>query len=166
MQISNPLDVVLGQRGHLFAWVPVCLAFGVGIYFDLKVEPGGGAYGAMAALAVVLTAAAMWLGERVRPLFLVALLVVAGILVAGARAHMVADPVLGFRYYGPIEGRVIKVDRSASDKVRLTLDRVVLERMPNWRTPAKVRVTLHGKGSYITPEPGMVVITKIGRAHV
>jgi len=159
VQISNPLDVVLGQRGHLFAWVPVCLAFGVGIYFDLKVEPGGGAYGALGALAVVLTAAAMWLGERLRPLFLVALLVVAGILVAGARAHMVADPVLGFRYYGPIEGRVIKVDRSSSDKVRLTLDRVVLERMPDWRTPAKVRVTLHGKGSYITPEPGMVVIT-------
>lgn len=159
VQISNPLDVVLGQRGHLFAWVPVCLAFGVGIYFDLKVEPGGGAYGALGALAVVLTAAVMWLGERLRPLFLVALLVVAGILVAGARAHIVADPVLGFRYYGPIEGRVIKVDRSASDKVRLTLDRVVLERMPDWRTPAKVRVTLHGKGMFITPEPGMVVIT-------
>ncbi|WP_456391299.1 ComEC/Rec2 family competence protein [Profundibacter sp.] len=159
MQISNPLDVVLGQRGHLFAWVPVCLAFGVGIYFDLKIEPAGGAYGALSALAAAFAVAALWLGERMRPLYLATFLVVAGILVAGTRAHMVAEPVLGFRYYGPVEGRVVKVDRSQSDKVRLTLDRVVLERMPEWRTPAHVRLTLHGKDSYITPKLGMVVIT-------
>ena len=34
--------------------------------------------------------------------------------------------VLNYQYYGPIEGRIVKVDRSASDALRLTLDRVVL----------------------------------------
>ncbi|MCK4713372.1 MAG: ComEC/Rec2 family competence protein, partial [Marinosulfonomonas sp.] len=136
----------------------VCLAFGVGIYFALRTEPGGGAYGAFGALAVVLAAAALWLDVRLRPLFVAVLLVIIGILLAGARAHMVADPVLGYRYYGPIEGRVIKIDRSQSDKMRLTLDRVVLERLPAWRTPAKVRVALHSKDVFITPESGMTVM--------
>ncbi len=162
-QISNLIDLVpdllLRQRGHLSAWVPVCLAIGVGTYFGLGVEPGSGAYASLASAVVGLGAAALWLGERMRPLFLAVLLIIVGILAAGLRANMVAEPVLGFRYYGAIEGRVIKVDRSQSDKVRLTLDRVVLERTPDWRTPAKVRVTLHGKESHITPEPGMLVIT-------
>ena len=35
--------------------------------------------------------------------------------------------MLAFRYYGPIEGRIVGIDRSASDALRLTLDRVVLE---------------------------------------
>jgi len=162
-QISNLIDLVpdllLRQRGHLSAWVPVCLAIGVGLYFGIGVEPGSGAYASLGSTVVGLGAAALWLGERMRPLFLAALLIISGFLAAGLRANMVAEPVLGFRYYGPIEGRVIKVDRSQSDKVRLTLDRVVLERTPKWRTPAKVRVTLHSKERFITPEPGMLVMT-------
>lgn len=161
-RISNLIelvpDLLLRQRGHLSGWVPVCLATGVGIYFSLPQEPGGGAYASMASAVVGLGAAALWLGERARPLFLAVLLIIVGVLAAGTRANMVAEPVLGFRYYGPIEGRVIKVDRSQSDKTRLTLDRVVLERMPGWRTPAKVRVSLHSKETYIAPEPGMLVI--------
>ncbi|MEZ5913184.1 MAG: ComEC/Rec2 family competence protein [Paracoccaceae bacterium] len=39
-----------------------------------------------------------------------------GFVAAGYRAHSVAAPVLGFRYYGPVEGRVVAVDRSFSDR--------------------------------------------------
>jgi competence protein ComEC len=46
--------------------------------------------------------------------------------VAGLRTASVAEPVLAFRYYGPVEGRIVGIDRSQSDKPRLTLDRVVL----------------------------------------
>lgn len=157
-RLENPLDLVLGQRGHLSAWVPVWLAIGIGIYFYLPIEPDAGVYATLAAMMVGLVAAALWLSERLRPLFFIALLVIAGVLAAGLRANMVAEPVLGFRYYGPVEGRVIKIDRSHSDKVRLTLDRVVLERMPRRRTPATVRVSLHGKGVSTVPEPGMLVM--------
>ncbi len=53
-------------------------------------------------------------------------LIMIGVCLAGARAHILAEPVLGFRYYGPIQGRIVNVDRSGSDTVRLTLDQVVL----------------------------------------
>lgn len=154
----NLFDLILGQRGHLSAWVPVFLAIGVGLYFNLSSEPSSGAYASLAAIMVGLAAAALWLGHGMRPFFLALFLMCAGLLLAGTRAKMVAEPVLGFRYYGPIEGRVIKVDRSGSDKTRITLDRVGLERTPDWRTPAMVRVTLHSKQSFISPEPGMTVI--------
>ena len=85
-------------------------------------------------------------------------MVSAGFGLAGLRANVVAEPVLGFRYYGPIEGRIIEIDRSQSDAVRLTLDRVVLARMDHRRTPATVRVSLHGQQGFITPEPGQVVV--------
>ncbi|WP_342707599.1 ComEC/Rec2 family competence protein [Alloyangia pacifica] len=132
------------QRGHLFPWAPVFLGFGIGVYFSLPLEPpvrwlllcGGGGAG--------LLLAAGRLPETAAPLALAGGLVLLGLALAGARAHAVAAPQLGFRYYGPIEGRVIGIDRSASDVPRLTLDRVVLSRVAPKRVPARVRVSLHG----------------------
>lgn len=146
------------QRGHLFAWVPVLLGVGVGLYFALPVEPpmlfvfGGGA--GLAAAAVV---ARRWLSAY--PILAAALLIGFGLCWAGIRAHMVAAPVLGFRFYGPVEGRIVKVDRSGSDAVRLTLDRVVLGDLRPNRTPARVRISLHGDAGATGLEPGMRVMT-------
>jgi hypothetical protein len=71
-------------------------------------------------------------------------LVAGGAIATGLRAHMVAGPVLDFRYYGPVEGRIVGIDRSASDALRLTLDRVRLDDVSPERTPRRVRVSLHG----------------------
>jgi competence protein ComEC len=68
----------------------------------------------------------------------------AGWLAAGVRAHSVAAPMLDFRYYGPVEGRIVGIDRSQSDALRLTLDQVVLREVPPDRTPLRVRVSLQG----------------------
>ena len=81
-----------------------------------------------------------------------------GVLCAGLRGHLQASPMLDFRYYGPVEGRIIEIDRSQSDKLRLTLDQVVLERTSPARTPAKVRVSLHGDQDHLHPIPGMTVV--------
>jgi competence protein ComEC len=151
-------QAVEAQRGHLFVWSPVALAAGIGGYFALAREPavallalaGGGA----AALAVV----AWRITPRAAPFVLAAALVLAGLCLAGLRAHWVAAPVLGFRYYGPVEGRIVAIDRSASDAPRLTLDRVVLDRMDPDRTPRRVRVSLHGPQDWVRPEPGLTVI--------
>jgi competence protein ComEC len=62
------------------------------------------------------------------------------VAIAGMRTHLVAGPVLGFRYYGPVEGRIVAIDRSASDALRLTLDRVTLDRVDPDRVPRRVRV--------------------------
>ena len=67
-----------------------------------------------------------------------------GFVLAGWRAHSVAGPVLDWRYYGPVEGRIVGMDRSASDAVRLTLDHVKLDRVAPFETPTRVRISLHG----------------------
>ena len=145
------------QRGGLFHWVPMCLAIGIGLYFALPAEPGLLAWQAVLALLVT-GIAALAAGLWRWPTAVALVLIVAGLGLGGLRTASVAGPVLGFRYYGPVEGRVIEVDRSASDKPRLTLDRVVLERVSPDRTPRRVRVSLHGDQRWLDPAPGQVVI--------
>ena len=157
-RIAAPATRVLEQqRGHLFPWVPVCLACGIGLYFALAVEPGEEVWGALGGLAVMLAGALVALrGDA--PALIGALALLAGLGLAAQRTHSVAAPVLEFRYYGPIEGRITGIDRSASDRLRLTLDRVVLKNVPPTRTPDRVRISLHGAQGFITPEPGLTVI--------
>ncbi|WP_246175956.1 ComEC/Rec2 family competence protein [Roseovarius bejariae] len=154
---SALVDAWLAQRGHLFPWAPVCLGAGVGIYFLIGWEPVQTHYVALACVILFGLFLIRWLGVWA-PLAWAVVLVALGVCLAGLRAHQVADPVLGWRYYGPIEGRIVDMDRSASDALRLTLDRVVLADVAPDRTPARVRVSLHGQQGFITPAPGMVVI--------
>lgn len=146
------------QRGHLFGFVPLALSLGIGGYFALPAEPGLTFYGGLALAAVALAVLIPRLPEPMRPIFAVLALAALGAGIAGARAHLVAEPVLAYRYYGPIEGRIVNVDRSVSDAVRLTLDRVVLRDMDPARTPTRIRVSMHGQQGFITPEPGLTVI--------
>ncbi|MCC1493305.1 ComEC/Rec2 family competence protein [Cognatishimia sp. F0-27] len=151
--------MLLGQRGHLFPWAPVALACGIGFYFSLRFEPPLWALWGLVVLGLggvtgPRVAGAVW-GVLIAGLALVLL----GIGLAGLRAHSVAGPVLDFRYYGSIEGRVVGVDRSASDAVRVTLDRVVLERMDPRDTPQRVRISLHGQQGFAEPSPGAVILT-------
>lgn len=142
------------QRGALFPWVPVLLACGIGLYFTLRSEPspmlllacGTGAAGLMLAAR----AGREWSG----PCLWAAALLLAGVALAGLRAHLVAAPVLGWRSYGPVEGRIVGIDRSASDALRLTLDRVVLARTDPDRVPHRVRVSLQGEWAAFRVEPG------------
>lgn len=147
-----------GQRGALMPWSPVALGLGVAMYFALRVEPGAPAY-LFAGLAMVAGAACLGaLREVWGPFGLALALVAAGFCLAGFRAHSVAGPVLEFRYYGPIEGRVVGIDRSASDALRLTLDQVRLDDVSPARTPTRVRVALHGTQGWLTPTPGARVM--------
>jgi len=155
----DPLrTALLAQRGQLLCWAPVCLGIGIGIYFALPVEPSPVRLGAAAGGAAALLLVARRSGEAAAPLMMALALVLLGLALAGTRARMLEEPVLGWRYYGPVEGRIIEIDRSASDKTRLTLDRVVLGDVAPARTPARVRVSLHGAQDWLVPEPGMTVI--------
>ncbi|ALG90560.1 MULTISPECIES: ComEC/Rec2 family competence protein [Actibacterium] len=151
------LDALEAQRGHLFGWVPVMLAAGIGGYFALPREPSALLWAALGAGALLAGLAVRLSGERRAPLFLALALTCAGSLLAGARVHLVAEPVLTYRFYGAVQGRVVGIDRSASDAPRLTLDRVWMERHAPDRTPARIRVSLHGAQGFIVPEPGMLV---------
>ncbi len=151
-------DILDRQRGHLFPWSPVFYGIGIAGYFALRFEPTR-SHWTLIALAIAGGLMAGWrAGDRLRPVLTALVLVLAGGCVAGARAHLVAETKLAYRYYGPVEGRIIAIDRSVSDAVRLTLDRVVLKNVPPARTPARVRVSLHGEQGFFTPEPGLTII--------
>ncbi|MDA7429046.1 ComEC/Rec2 family competence protein [Primorskyibacter aestuariivivens] len=153
---SRVTSVILAQRGALMPWCPVFLGTGIGIYFAMPWEPPVAMLWVCLAGALALAALAVWLGPGNGPLVLAVALVLAGVALAGARAHRVAAPVLEFRYYGPIEGRVVGMDRSASGALRLTLDRVRLSDVR--QVPERVRISLHGQGG-VVPGPGMRVMT-------
>ena len=143
--------VLLAQRGHLFPWAPVALSLGIGAYFALRVEPDVPLYGSLGVLGAGAAA-----GAALRPGGWSAMiwgmaLAAAGFCLAGYRTADVGAPVLGWRYYGPVEGRVVGLDRSASDAVRVTLDRVVLARVSPGRTPDRVRLSLHGPPADLLP---------------
>jgi len=151
-------QALAAQRGRLLCWAPVFLAIGIGGYLSLTWEPEWRHWLLLGAAMLPVALFVRRGPEDWRPLAGAVLLVAAGAALAGARTHLVAAPVLGFRYYGPLEGRIVMIDRSASDAVRLTLDRVVLRRVAPERTPLRVRVSLHGRQGFITPEPGLTVI--------
>ncbi|WP_417269606.1 ComEC/Rec2 family competence protein [Celeribacter sp.] len=141
------------QRGTLFVWSPVLVSLGIGVYFALPVEPRplhyAGAFGG--AVFLLLSGRAFGADRAVIPFALC--LVLVGFLAAGARANLLAAPVLKARYYGPVEGRVVTIDRSASGAARLTLDHVELHGLPPPDVPARVRISLHGPKTF-PPEPG------------
>lgn len=112
------------------------------------------------ALAAIFLLIAIRSNEIFAPFALSITLVLGGFVLASACANALDHPILSFRYYGPIEGRIIGIDRSASDAVRLTLDNVRLDRVSPDRTPSRVRISLHGDSMLgITPKPGLRVMT-------
>ncbi|EAQ01502.1 competence protein [Pseudooceanicola batsensis HTCC2597] len=150
---------LLRQRGFLFPWVPVALGIGIGGYFALPVEPGGGAELVLGGLAATAGAAALRGGALSGPVLWLLAMIAAGGALAAWRAQFVAAPVLEWRYYGPVTGRIVGMDRSASDALRLTLDRVHLADVAPSRTPARVRISLHGDQGATTPVAGLTVMT-------
>ncbi|SFQ29792.1 competence protein ComEC [Roseivivax halotolerans] len=158
-RIEARLEAWLGrQTGALFPWAVVAFASGIGFYFALRVEPPIPVLVAAACLGAL----GLVTASRVPPVLAVLALAMSlplfGLSVAGARAHLVAGPLIEGRYYGPVEGRVVGIDRSASDKMRLTLDRVALPWMPREAVPRRVRISLHGDQRWIDPKPGSLVI--------
>lgn len=155
-------------RAGFVVWVPFWLALGIGLWFSLRQEPGGVFYAAVTMLFLMALAGALlprlvqglpvfWAESDRIILGCVAIcLIAAGVLIAGLRSHVVAAPVMTYRYYGPVEGRVVMIDRSARDRVRITLDTLVLRQTSPARTPEKVRISLMGGGDI--PEPGAHVM--------
>ncbi|WP_116083636.1 ComEC/Rec2 family competence protein [Tropicimonas sp. IMCC34011] len=145
------------QRGHLLHWAPVAFGIGIAIWFALPSDPAPVALVAASLACVTLGLVAGRAGPGA-PLILALAFILAGGIAADLRARSVGAPVLGFRYYGPVEGRIVGIDRSASDAVRLTLDEVHLGDLPPAPTPERVRVSLYGPQDYFVPEPGRAIM--------
>ena len=153
----------LSQRGYLFPWVPVCLAIGIMTYFVIKAEPDPALFLWIGVGSLTIAVLTRWVGPQVSPGFWAIALFGFGFCLAGLRAHQMEAPVIGWRYYGPVEGRIVAIDRSASDAVRLTLDQVVMRNLAPNETPERVRLSLHGEQGFVDPVPGLRVIAT---AHI
>ena len=96
--------VLDAQRGHLFSWVPVCFATGIGLYFALPAEPGPAAWAVLAAAA--LAGLALPATRHLRAPLLIGLLAVAApqlvlsglVVVLGSAIALVG--ALGFALVG------------------------------------------------------------------
>ena len=103
-------------------------------------------------------AIARWGAEDATPLGWAMMLFAVGFSLAVARAHLVSAPVLDEPYFGPVQGRIAGIDRSAKDAVRLLLSEPRFSGIEPEKTPRRVRVTLHGEAADFRPEAGQVVI--------
>lgn len=142
-------------RAGLFLWVPFWLALGIGLWF---LAPGlwngpvlialGLGFAAAAGLALVAPRLAesgrlAWdMADLLRLIAAASALIMLGTGLMTLRSAMVAAPVMEWRYYGPVEGRLIDIDRSSRDRIRLTLDQVVLHNTAPERVPRRVRLSL------------------------
>ncbi|WP_371412427.1 ComEC/Rec2 family competence protein [Pseudophaeobacter sp. EL27] len=142
IQILLRIDQALqAQRGHLMPWIPVALGFGIGWFFLLRKDPGVLTW-SLLALAAIVALPFTQRGDARAFVAWAVILIGMGFAAAGVRCALVQAPVLSFRYYGPVEGRLIKVDRSSSGAVRLTLDQVRLARVAPEDRPARIRLSL------------------------
>ncbi|WP_245706298.1 ComEC/Rec2 family competence protein [Ruegeria marina] len=121
------------------------------MYFAPLHEPGLAVIVTCATLALVLAFVAVLHPGAWTPLIWAAALVAAGVVLVSSRAHHVAAPVLGWRYFGPVEGRVVGLDRSATDRLRVTLDQVRLDRVPPAAVPHGVRISVPEDSLRIIP---------------
>ena len=151
-----PFLKLAGARGLLFPWVPVLVGCGIGAWFSLPWEPGLAVYAALATVFLVAVAGGLWGGDLARPAFVALGCVAAGALACGLRLAVVQAPMLEVPYRGPVQGRVVEIDRSQSDALRLTLDRVVLSDMDPDRVPQTVRISVRGSEPQVSP--GEVVL--------
>jgi competence protein ComEC len=153
-------QMMLHQRGGLFGWLPVGMALGIAAFFGLRFEPSLTLIICVALVGLTMLIVARRCDEALSPLAVLVAMIALGFVLAAGRAHIVAGPVIDWRYYGPVEGRIVGMDRSGSDAVRLTLDRVKLHRVAPHDTPTRVRISLHGDATLgVTPMPGLRVMT-------
>jgi competence protein ComEC len=152
---SERKSLSAAERAGFFPWVPVWLAVGIALGLALPRQLRTQewlcvAVAALLALAISRTAYSRgaqgqsdWTAAApLRAGSLALALILAGTGLLAIRSALVEAPVLGWRYYGPIEGRVIEIDRSVRDRIRLTLNQVRLKDVRPHRTPERVRLSL------------------------
>lgn len=139
------LAILEYQRHRLFLWTPVMFGTGIGVYFWLWFEPESWVVYTM--FAAGLTILLLFRPENLtyKAIQTTLALTILGYSYAAFSTIRVAAPVLERQfYYGPIEGTIIGLDRSASNAARIMLDDVYLPGIASAQTPAKIRVSLQG----------------------
>ena len=146
------------QAQNLMHWTAVGFGLGIAAYFGMFNEPGALVFLASSLVAGLSVSLAIRFRDGIARFLIVIAAVAAGFAWCQYRAHAVFGPVLSDRFYGAVQGRVIGIDRSLSERPRLTLDELVLETVPRQATPRRIRVALHGMAQEHIPQIGDTVL--------
>lgn len=139
-------------------WLPVCLGFGIWIYFALDQEPSVGWAWVMVPPFLALASGLAWrVGWGALVVCWVWLSGAIGFSAAMLSAHLAWAPAIAFPIGETVEGRVISLSRSASGAPRVLLDRVTVYGVEPSDTPARVRLTMLDPGDGPLPMPGQRV---------
>ena len=136
-------DAVEQQLAQGVLWVPVFLAFGIGLYFALPFEPS--VYVSIAAFVLPFIA---WIvlksHEFLNKVLIVLLCVGAGFCVAKLRTESVYTPILQRDLdYADVTGRIESVEHYAGKGgVRIVLEDVEIEDVPPQAIPRKIRIKI------------------------
>lgn len=160
MGVTRLIALIEAQRPAFALWLPVLFGLGIALYFALPVEPGGWMLAALGVVLVLLAAAIRPAGQVARVALLLLLLPGLGLEVVALHARSVAAPVLAYPVVATVSGRVIGLDRSASDRPRVLLDRVAITGMDPDRVPARVRVSVDPATPISLLQPGLRLMTE------
>ena len=138
-------------------WVPVMFGTGIVIYFALNTEPTH-VQSSLIAIFGLGSAAFVRPQYVLRSVVLMTFsLICLGVSYAAFRTATIGAPILDRHYYGPIYGRIIGLDRSASNASRVLLDQLYLPGYSVEKLPERVRISLSG---YI-PEETLVAGSRV-----
>ncbi|OCX66495.1 hypothetical protein BFP70_04495 [Thioclava sp. SK-1] len=156
--IGDPLGASFAALSDAILWVPVGLGIGITAWFGMD-HAAQWRDLSVACTAIVVAVIIRW---KAAPQWwfpaLMLALIATGVLLTEWRAQRLSAPILTYRYYGPVEGRVVKLDRSSSDRLRVTLDQLHIGDLGNDRSPHSVRISLHTEPTHLTLVPGQRVM--------
>ncbi|WP_343035212.1 ComEC/Rec2 family competence protein [Halovulum dunhuangense] len=144
MRLSAGIEA---QRGTLLLWAPAAMAVGICVYFALKSEPGLGHSLTLGGSGAVLLGLHLW--RRRGSALALAGLACLGFALADAQTARMQAPVLERITFGAVMGRVVGLDRSEQNRIRVRLDQVWIEGLAPEKTPHRVRIVLARP-----PDPG------------
>ena len=139
-------------------WLPVCIGFGIWVYFALPREPDPWLCAWLLVPGMlILTGVARRGGWGMLALTWLVFCTVLGFALAVLSAHRADGPRILFPMGETVEGRVIQVSRAASGAPRVLLDRVLIYGVEPGRTPPRVRLTILDDGPQPMVTPGVRV---------
>jgi competence protein ComEC len=161
--IATIEGVLEAQRPRAMLWMPVLYGSGIAAYFSAPIEPPLWMLAALGGAAGVLCGTFALAGPRLRMAILVLLVPILGFGGGSVRTLLVGAPVLEREMTVAVEGRLIGLSRSASERTRVLLDRVVIHGVEPEATPERVRISV----DETTPPDALVPGTRlVGQARL
>lgn len=133
---------ITAQRPHRVLWLPVLYGLGIGLYFAAPAEPPLWMLATIAGAILVLTGTLARAGPRLRFAITLLLVPLLGFATGACRTIAVAAPVLEREMTVVVEGRLIGLSRSTSERTRVLLDQVILHGVEPEATPARIRISI------------------------